>query len=166
MSDDASKFDPRFDPAFQRGYDGPVRTAPQNRQPARRSQGENPPQPIIGAPPQFRATERRDAFDGTISQATPASPGAGSDVAEPLEEDSPRRLNPFLLVLTVVGLVVIGLSCSLIANVDSLIQSSMDANSGYLFQMIWFGAPMGVGLGLATLIGVLFVLAARWRPRR
>lgn len=172
MSDDASKFDPRFDPAFQRGYDGPPpAVAPQRT--LRRSRSDSPPEPI-GLPPQYSAVEQSVFAERPSEFLQPEVTGRRADdrvARELLElehelEDAPRARNPFLAILGVVAVLLILGSVALLMNLEGLVERAMQQNNQtqfYYMQAIIYGAPMLIALGLATLIGVLFVYAVRWK---
>jgi hypothetical protein len=129
-------FDPRFDPAFQRGYDGPAVTPPTTSD-----------APAPAAPPLVRI----DPQAAVVSQA---------------EQDDlpPRRGNPFLVALAVIG---VALAVGGLVLVFQLRTIFGDGNGNPEFdyvtlQTLMIAAPILAGLGLATGIGVLFVLAVRW----
>lgn len=167
MSDDASKFDPRFDPAFQRGYDGPVQPSVR-----RRPRADSPPEPI-GLPPQYSAVERPVLADpmsdllrrDDAERGEKRAPRESSESDEE-EDTTPRGRNPFLIILTMIGVILIVGSLALLMNLDQIVRMGTQSNSQPYFglmSMIQLGAPMLVTLGLATLIGVLFVYAVRWK---
>lgn len=144
MSDD--RFDPRFDPAFQRGYDGP--TAP----PARKMTITTPPAsaPMVE---RQRQPEREVRIVEELDEYEYAD-----------ESDAPRRTNPFLIALGAVSLVLVGGGLYLVSRVRDLFadtQSSSDFDFVTL-QVLMDAAPIIVGLGVATAIGILFIFAVRW----
>jgi len=172
MSDDASKFDPRFDPAFQRGYDGPPpAVAPQRT--LRRSRSDSPPEPI-GLPPKYSAVEQPVFGErpSELLQPEVSSRRADDRVARELLEleleleDAPRGRNPFLVTLAIIGVLLILGSIAFMMNLEGLIEKATMQGSQTIFyymQAILYGAPLLMTLGLATLIGVLFVYAVRWK---
>lgn len=126
-----SDFDPRFDPAFQRGYDGPTVASPKSTDaPA------GDPTPVIRIE------------------------------ADPVDEElSPRRANPFLIGLAALAVALTAGGLALVFQLRALFADTQ-ANSDFDYitlQTLMIGAPIVVGLGLATGIGVLFVFATRWR---
>ena len=171
MSDDASKFDPRFDPAFQRGYDGPVQPSVR-----RRPRVESPPEPI-GLPPQYSAVERPVLADpmSDLLRRDDRREGAGrtedraqreSSDYEDDDEIAPRGGNPFLIILAMIGVLLILASVALLMNMDQIMQQANQNNpqpNYNLMLVVQLGTPMLITLGLATLIGVLFVFAVRWK---
>lgn len=152
MSDDAGKFDPRFDPAFQRGYDGPTRAVPREKL-----------QPTITAPPAARA------FD-PASAPMPAAEASGQQriIVEPTElfddEPSARRFNPFLIALLAAAVLLIGGGLYLTSRLGELFASPTESSQyDYItLQVMTIAAPMLIVLGIATGIGVLFIYAVRW----
>ena len=139
MSDDA-RFDPRFDPAFQPGYDGPLSSS----------------KPVAKARPA-----------ASVPEALPVVPLPVSD--EPAVEDdpAPRRPNPFLIALGAVAILLLGGGLYVVSRLRDLFadtQSTSDFDYVTL-QVLMYAAPLVLVLGLATGIGVLFLLAARWGRR-
>ena len=139
MSDDA-RFDPRFDPAFQPGYEGPLSSA----KPAAKSR------PAASVP------------EALVVVPTPVPD-------EPVAEDEPvsRRTNPFLIALGAVAILLLGGGLYVVSRLRDLFadtQSTSDFDYVTL-QVLMYAAPLVLVLGLATGIGVLFLLAARWGRR-
>ena len=156
MADDTTGFDSRFDPAFQRGFDGSVAEVRPLATPAA-------PTPVPDD------VERLVAL---VEAATSTEGGPGGDHDgdrdgardDDHDDDEPRGVNPFLLALAIVGVVLIGggiytaqaVSASYAA--DDII-SSLDYVT---FNLVIYGVPVAIALGVATGIGVLFVHAVRW----
>lgn len=153
MSDD--RFDPRFDPAFQRGYDGPAPAA------ARKMAISSPPAsaPVVDRQrqPDREVVERQRQTEREV---------VGFEELDEYEDESdlPRRANPFLIALGAVSLVLVGGGLYLISRVRDLFADTQ-ASSDFDFvtlQVLMQAAPIIVGLGLATAIGILFIFAVRW----
>jgi hypothetical protein len=154
---DSADFDPRFDPAFQRGFGGgPTTDAPARAVP--RSPAPVPVPAQIGLPPVVSAPV---TSDGTISEPQ-GGPDAAADV------DAPTRINPFLIALTTASvLLVAGGLWGVQAAREPFLQTEVSAQADYVgLQMLMEFAPMAIILGLATGLGVLFFLAAGWRRAR
>lgn len=138
MSDN-TRFDPRFDPAFQPGYDGPIAEA----QPAKARPAAVVPEalPVVQAP------------------AAP-EPDAADDLA-------PRRTNPFVIALAVAALLFLGGGLYLVSRLRDLFADtqSTSAFDYTTLQVLLYGAPLVLVLGLATGVGLLFLLAIRWDRR-
>lgn len=150
MSDNR-EFDPRFNPAFQRGYDGPL---PDASAPARET--ASPPARAVAAEPAplprleaSAAPDQRDEYDDRFIE---------SEVA------GPRRVNPFLIVLGAVSAVLVGGGLLLVSRLRDLFADTQSSSSfDYVtLQVLTTAAPLVICLGLATAIGVLFVFAVRW----
>ena len=145
-SDD--EFDPRFDPAFQRGFDGDgLRASSRPVDPA-------PTAPPIGLPP----------TPAGPNETLPSPTRAADDAAD---DDRPPRRNPFLIALAVVSvaLVVTGVWIIQIARAP-FDGTNAAANVDFVFLQILGGlAPASIALGVATAIGIVFVLAVDWQKR-
>lgn len=160
MSDDAGKFDPRFDPAFQRGFDGPTRAVAREKlQPT----SAVAPSVAITSPPPARAAEP-DAVDRVAEGAS----GQQRIVVEPTDylDDEPtgRRLNPFLIALVAAAVVLIGGGLYLTSRLGELFANPGESSQyDYItLQVMTIAAPMLIVLGIATGVGVLFIYAVRW----
>ena len=131
-----SDFDPRFDPAFQRGFDG--RTRPASKQ-TDDAAPESPP--LVRIDPDAAA------------------------LADPEPEDLlARRGNPFLVALIALAVALTVGGLALVFQLRTIFaDSTASSEFDYItLQTLTIGAPILVGLGIATGVGVLFVLAARW----
>jgi len=136
MSDDP-RFDPRFDPAFQPGYDGPIIAAKPIMQP-----------PATAAPPTPVAEQPRRSVLTTTAVD---------------EEPEPRRLNPFIIALAAIALLLAGGGVYLVARMRDLFADTSDPSFDFVTMQVLMGlAPLVLVLGVATGIGVLFLLARRW----
>jgi hypothetical protein len=110
-SEGASVVDPRYDPAFQRGYEAPV-----------------------------------------------------SSVVEPVEAS--RRRNPWLVVLWILAIAFTASGiAALYYSTAALSSPNLDNTVAFYVvpQLVQAVAPWLVGVGLATLSGVVFVHAVQWR---
>jgi hypothetical protein len=152
MSNDATPgFDPRFDPAFQRGFDGPTRTDVPVSAPASPPRSPAPKLEKVEEPREF--SDQADAL-------------SAAEVDDALEAPT-RRPNPFLIALTVVSVILIigGLWAAQFAR-ESFLTVNLSTDIDYVtLQMVIFGAPLAIAIGIATALGVLFILAQRWRRR-
>ncbi|GAB2465080.1 hypothetical protein HD599_000097 [Conyzicola lurida] len=152
---DSADFDPRFDPAFQRGFGGgPTTDAPARAVP-------RPPAPApaqIGLPLVVQAPVTPE---GTIPDLQ-GGPDAAADV------DAPKRINPFLIALAAASILLIaGGLWGVQAAREPFLQTDVAAQADYVgLQMLMEFAPMAIILGLATGLGVLFFLAAAWQRAR
>lgn len=166
MSDDRN-FDPRFDPAFQRGYDGvvdarPRATVTESVAPAPAATPAAAVAPATASDPVAQAA----VVQGAVPQGSTAQ--ASTVVEEiPGEDPLPRRVNPFLIVLALISIVLIGAGFYLVARIPDLYANSQDSvNFDFVtLQVLIAAAPLSIALGLATAIGLLFVLALGWGKR-
>lgn len=178
------RFDPRFSPAFQPGYDPRVHREAPPAAPLRQEPRRDWPE-TRGAATQAGS---REAGPVDVGLAGSGSAGSGTDefsifaitgetVGEPedlaFEEPEPapwwRRINPWLIVLWILGIAIVLLAFQL-ANVvfdAAFLQGQNSGNLGYfvsmLPQMVIFGLPSLICLGLATFVTPFVILAARWR---
>lgn len=150
MTAKSDEFDPRFDPAFQRGFDGqPVRAAQ-----ARPTAEPAPAAPPIGLPPTTTAGD--DALRSTSQSADAAA-----------ATDLPRRPNPFLVALAIVSVALVAVGVWIIQVARAPFDgNNAAANVDFVFLQILGGlAPAAIALGVATAIGVVFVYAVDWQKR-
>ena len=167
-------FDPRFDPAFQPGYDPSVHRK----------------ESLFSRTPSVASTfgGRQDdpalvsgVVSGVGSEAPPAA-GVGDRPAAaegfppeeelPLGEPAPwwRRVNPYFLALGALGVIFIVAGFAFVNVAAEGMRSGFNSNLGddsIFWQMFWqmslFGSPMLIVLGLASLVSIVVILAARWR---
>jgi hypothetical protein len=169
MSDDRNaEVDPRFDPAFQRGFDPTIPIQEYVPEPSPRRVVIPPAaaQPVVSrADPVPAAPDPAPA--GLLSEWDGARADASGADPEPSAESTPSR-NPFLLLL---GLIAVAL---VVAGVWLFIQSGEAFNSTLVrsqgdymsLDASIHAAPFIALLGGATAIGVVFVFASKWRARR
>jgi hypothetical protein len=137
MSNERSTFDPRFDPAFQRGFDGEVESI---------------------------LTER--SIEPAIIEPVLSSPAVTEpqliEISEP--DARGRRINPYLIALGAVSVVLIAGGLYLVSRLREFFDSSQ-TTSDFDFvtlQVLLYAAPLIVVLGVATAIGMVFLAAVRW----
>jgi len=145
VSDDRD-FDPRFDAAFQRGYQGVVDAAPQATRPA---------------PSQARAIEPDVA---PVELAAVAAP-----VVETADAEDPvaRGANPFLIALGIAAILLVGGGVYIATRLPGLYADTQNStNFDFVtLQVLIAAAPLSIALGIGTAIAMLFLLALRWgRP--
>lgn len=164
MADDDESIDPRFDPAFQRGFEGTVGVTPRRAPLGTPSvlPAQAPPTPPAQVQPAARAVVSSYAV-------RPGAPEAIVDAApEPAvapDDEPQRRFNPFLVALAVIGvvLIVIGLVGAQFANGVYASDTLTSSISYATVLLVISGSAVSAGLGLATLIGIVFVYALRYR---
>jgi hypothetical protein len=189
MSDEKSAdIDPRFDPAFQRGFDPSV--------PVEEYVPQALPRRITMPPPGVQAESGASSASAFAPKATPetvrplattvvaahpdappiaSSAGAptgaptGDAVDEPeMEPDANAGRNPFLLFLGIIAIALIAAGIWLFVSAgDSFNSKAVRSQGDYMSLTATIQtAPFIALLGAATAIGVLFVFASRWRRRR
>ena len=173
MSDDKDvEIDPRFDPAFQRGFDQtiPIDEYVPDPLPRKTAAAPAPAAPIV-APP-------------TIAPVPPAAPKAQptaiapdyidvefdadtETVTEPEPDSSPSR-NPFLLFLGIISIALVAAGIWLfVRSGDAFNSRDVRSQGDYMsLDATIHMAPFIALLGGATAIGVLFVFASKWKKRR
>jgi hypothetical protein len=160
MASGGSNLDPRFDPVFQRGYQGGLRdavapVAPPSPEPTHISTPTVEPEPV--APP---APGRVGADDERYLPVI-MTDNAG-------ERPEPRRLvNPFIVLLWIAGpaLAIMGVVGAQEAFVQQWSNNFTPEDSGRL-QGIMMAAEASVTVGLAIVGALLFWHAAAWRRAR
>lgn len=182
MSDDKDvEIDPRFDPAFQRGFDQSipieeyVPAAPQRDRSATGAIPAQAPAPsrvdplpataVVAPAPTARPAERVEA-DAAADVHADADAESAVD-AVPEADSSPSR-NPFLLSLIVIAIALVAVGVWLFVRSGAAFNSRDVRSQGDYMSLdaTIHMAPFIALLGAATAIGVLFVFAAKWTRRR
>ncbi|MET0932459.1 MAG: hypothetical protein ABWX56_02015 [Mycetocola sp.] len=173
---DRAGFDPRYSPEFQRGFD---RAAAEQAQEEFSAETGAPERVLPVPPPAVRRIP-------PVPTATPAPPDADATLAElgfeePTDAEaselpaSPWR-NPYLVALTVTGLALVAGGIGAFRWAVSQVYGGTVFESGatedemreamLASQLAWGLSPLLTLAGVLTLLGVLFFVAHRWRPRR
>lgn len=168
--------DPRYDPMFQRGYQG----APPGSAAAR------PPRPVHQSarpvPPAADA-QRRESNPGQVPESPGLEPLGPAPSASPQsrpvvtteifgEGAGPvRRLripNPFIILLWLIGpgLIVVGINSTLLAFSERTFGPITSSEEMALQQLAWTLSPSAVTVGLGIIAGLVFWHAAGWRRAR
>jgi hypothetical protein len=155
MNDETrSDIDPRFDPAFQRGFDPatPVR----EREPAPLPRAAPPSVPVAPPVPVVQAAHE-----------PPSATLDAEEIADSSLESHPGR-NPYLLVLGVVAIILVAVGVWLFVQSGAQFNSREVRSQGDYMSLdaTIHMAPFISLLGAATAIGVVFVFAVRWRRRK
>ncbi|HEX4444395.1 MAG TPA: hypothetical protein VHZ81_12535 [Galbitalea sp.] len=183
MSDEKSReVDPRFDPAFQRGFDPTIPITESVPEPVERRAAAAPPtatrapaparqpipaaEPVAPAKPVARAAAPLTAPTPVV-EAADSSASDDEPVAEIAPETAPSR-NPFLLFLGIIAVALIATGIWLFVRSGDAFNSKVVRSQGdYMSLTATINmAPFIALLGAATVIGVLFVFAAKYRGRR
>jgi len=171
--------DPRYDPAFQRGFDGKVATGSRADVAARRSApyvtsalqrpaADRPQAPVqVGPPPASGAVLAEST--ASASPDSDAEPAARVTVVAAAEQPlRPPWTNPFAIAVFVLGLVVLFSGAWFLQETSRMAQSTegFQTQADYWYMQVgMIGAPIALGLGVAILAGVLFLCAAYWSRR-
>jgi hypothetical protein len=165
MTDDDQRVDPRYDPAFQRGFEGQVTSGLRARTSVRRSALVSPAPYRTGEPePEVEEYGVQEA--GQTRTGAEAEPMPAPDYV-PVASVGVRNLgrNPFLVTLVVLGVTLIigGVAWANQAR-QTVADLATELDYWYL-QASVVGAPLTIITGIAVLAGVLFVAAAAWNRR-
>lgn len=178
--------DPRFDPTFQRGFRPDSRRSDSSRrersrrEPVARSAPDRAAHESTLPPKQAQAPAQapKQVPIPPVSPPNAADSAAGSTIDEDDGTDlvsmtPPARFNPYIVALWVIGiiLVVAGAGFLFWAQTISRMSGGYDPNQGVPIEIILanlaysVSGPM-VAVGLATLIGLIFLRAVGHRSVR
>ncbi|TXK19129.1 hypothetical protein [Homoserinibacter sp. GY 40078] len=181
---DEKGLDPRYDPAFQRGYDGhsatrseTARHAPRFGSALQRPAAEHAPD-ATSAPYASHATRSDVAAGYTAPAAATDAPTAAADAgtgtvpAAPAPEPvvvvaapAPLRApwtNPFIIVTAILGLALTAMAGSMLLTASD---AMTNPDSYYLAQVSIFGAPPLLAAGLLIVSAVLVICGLHWARR-
>lgn len=175
MSDDNNAgVDPRFDPAFQRGFDSsvPIETStPQPR--ARKSALAEPRQGAAAAAASAPASSARPVVAAKpdvaeVLDVAPDEPSSADAASDDAAAETAAGRNPFLLLLGIIAVALFATGIWLFVRSGDEFNSKVVQSQGdYMSLTATINvAPFIAMLGAVTAIGVLFVYAIRWRKRR
>lgn len=155
MTAKSDEFDPRFDPAFQRGFEGerPRSVAPRPVAEPPRASTAHAPEPAGAGP------------GGTVAADASSSPIRSTDATD--EADEPHRANPFLIALAVVAVALVASGVWAVQAARAPFEgTNAAANVDFIgLQILQALAPASISLGVATAIGIVFVYALDWQRR-
>lgn len=177
QGDEGAAIDPRYDRAFQRGFEGEVTTGPRGQSTLRRTAAVNPaparrtaqvvdrvdrvePIPVEQPEPSRLAPE---------SESAPAAVVAGSVDPEPVT--TPRDLirNPFIIALAVLGalLILVG-SIWAYEGFAAIVKNGGTRNEVEFWaaQTMSFGAPLAIVVGLGVVAVLLVLFGRSWQRAR
>jgi hypothetical protein len=183
MADDPNRIDPRYDPAFQRGFSGEIRTTRRGESALRRTAVvSSAPDRLPAAPvPSAGAAASQPPVEAVPAEPAAAEPAAPEPIGprEPAAVPSPVVVaaesasardvtrNPFYLAAAALAvLLIVGGAVWLNQGFAAIADDRTATNVGYYAAMAMsFGAPLLIGIGIAIIAGLLFVLARGWRAR-
>jgi hypothetical protein len=169
--DDGAAIDPRYDPAFQRGFEGEVATGPRGQSTLRRTAAVNPAPARMPAQPAQPVDRIEPMAPAAVENAEPLPTlAAGGDAVAPSAVDAasqpvttPRELirNPFIIALAALAalLILVGAIWAY-EGFAAIVKNGGTRNEVEFWaaQTMSFGAPLAivVGLGVAAVLLVLF----------
>lgn len=171
MSDDKSvEIDPRFDPAFQRGFDPtiPIEEYVPDPLPRETSAAAAAPSRVAAPPPLAPAPPAASKVQPAATAPDIIDVEVDPD-AEPIAEpDSSPSRNPFLLFLGIISIALVAAGIWLfVRSGDAFNSRDVRSQGDYMsLDATIHMAPFIALLGGATAIGVLFVFASKWKKRR
>jgi hypothetical protein len=175
MSDEKNDgVDPRFDPAFQRGFDPsiPIEEYVPDPQPRTVAAPTVIAAPVIAAPVAAATQPPLPKPEPAAVPAPQAVVGAVDDVddepAVAIDADASPARNPFLLFLGIIAIALVAAGIWLfIRSGDAFNSKEVRSQGDYMsLDASIHSAPFIALLGGATAIGVLFFFASKWRRRR
>ena len=167
--DDGAAIDPRYDPAFQRGFDGEVATGPRGQSTLRRTAAVNPAparmpvQPAESTPADSVEASSVDPAEPLPTLAPMPDTSADAMDAAGQAATTPRELirNPFMIALAALAalLILVGAIWAY-EGFAAIVKNGGTRNEVEFWaaQTMSFGAPLAIvaGLGIATVLLVLF----------
>jgi hypothetical protein len=178
------EIDPRYDPAFQRGYDGTA-TAGSRSDATTRHAGPRVtsalqrPLPLASAAGRGASAPAQTVGLPPGAPAAPAAPGAPEADAAPAASAAPvvqvaapalrpPWTNPFAILVTIIGIGVLGVGIWLLQETFQMTESEAGFQSQTDYWFLQWGmtaSPILVSLGIAILVTVLVMCAAYWGRR-
>jgi hypothetical protein len=167
MTDD-QRVDPRYDPAFQRGFEGTVASGLRARTSVRRTALVSPaPYRSAGPEPEVEEYGVQDV-EPTRSSAEEEPEAVPEHVAvRPVTLRDLSR-NPFLVALVALSLVLIIGGAAWANQARGLVAARGGASTDldyWFLQASTTAAPLTILTGIGILAGVLFVAAGVWNRR-
>ena len=174
---DRAGFDPRYSPEFQRGFNPAVHDGPATNSETH----ERIPELPEGAAPRLTSVPPQPSSSdvGLVPQPPRPEPGDGAaavDGAGTVDEIAvPPWRNPYLVVLTILGVVLLATGISAFRwSVEQVYRGQFgfggedeQAREAWLAaQVAWGLSPLLAFAGVMTLIGVIFFIAITWGSYR
>lgn len=170
--DRKARIDPRYDPAFQRGYRGEVRRSLQARPGRGEPASTPPPSKITHAPaPAIPKVDRSEPEpgDAIVDDDSSVDDSNIDDAHADVHLMPPPRMNPYVVALWVIGIAlsVGGVVLQWWAQM-SQVSGAFSVQNGVPLRVLLISlantvtGPM-ITVGLATIVGLIFMLAVRRR---
>lgn len=167
---DGAAVDPRYDPAFQRGFQGEVATGPHGQSTLRRTAAVNPPSTRPG-PQRAESFVPAPFAQPAVPQSPDPAPEPAASAGQPAPVSQPaggaRELtrNPFVIALAVLGaLLIVGGAVWAYEGFATIVKNGGTRNEVEFWaaQTMSFGAPLAIVLGLAIAATLLALLGRAW----
>lgn len=173
-SDDGAVIDPRYDPAFQRGFEGEVATGPRGQSTLRRTAAVNPAPARMSARPDQRfepATVEPPEALATLAPVAEAAPTSAPPDSAPVAVTTPRELmrNPFMVALAALGaLLILAGAIWAYEGFAAIVKNGGTRNEVEFWaaQTMTFGAPLAIVVGLAIAAVLLVLFGRSWQRSR
>lgn len=171
--DEGAAIDTRYDPAFQRGFDGEVATGPRGQSTLRRTAAVNPAPARMAAQPveQFApAAVEHAALHPTLPLTAETARAQLADAA-PAAVTTPRELlrNPFMIALGALAalLILVGAIWAY-EGFATIVKNGGTRNEVEFWaaQTMSFGAPLAIVVGLAVVAVLLVLFGRSWQRSR
>jgi hypothetical protein len=176
--DDGGAIDPRYDPAFQRGFSGEVQTGAHGQSTLRRTAAVNPSSslPAPQRPDEFRisppsAVETAAVAEAQALAAVPDDVDVAHHAVDGVVAATPRELarNPFVIALAALAAVLI-LAGSVWAyeGFATIVKNGGTRNEVEFWaaQTMSFGAPLAIVAGLSVVAVLLVIFGRSWNRTR
>lgn len=170
---DGAAIDPRYDPAFQRGFDGEVATGPRGQSTLRRTAAVNPAPARMAAQPveQVEAAEVDEAAKPSSLQPAPEPAVGAMPEPAPAAATTPRELmrNPFTIALAALAVLLILVGAIWAYEGFATIVKNGGTRNEVEFwaaQTMSFGAPLAIVVGLAVVAVLLVLFGRSWQRSR
>jgi hypothetical protein len=169
MSDEKNaEIDPRFDPAFQRGFDQTIPIEEYRPDPLpKKAEPAAAPPPVAPSrvAPVTPPAARPEPAIAEVAEPDSDSAAAG-DAADSEPDASPSR-NPFLLFLAIISIALVAAGIWLfVRSGDAFNSKEVQSQGDYMsLDATIHMAPFIALLGAATAIGIVFVFASKWGKR-
>ena len=169
---DGAAIDPRYDPAFQRGFDGEVATGPRGQSTLRRTAAVNPAPARLAVQP-VEPVDPADADDPPALSSRQSAPEPAAPPAEsaPVAATTPRELlrNPFTIALAALAVLLILVGAIWAYEGFATIVKNGGTRNEVEFwaaQTMSFGAPLAIVVGLAVAAVLLVLFGRSWQRTR
>jgi hypothetical protein len=176
--DDEAAIDPRYDPAFQRGFEGEVATGPRGQSTLRRTAAVNPAparmpaQPAESTPPDSVETSSVDPAE-PLPTLAPMHDASSADAMDAAAQPAitPRELirNPFMIALGALAALLIFVGgIWAYQGFAAIVKNGGTRNEVEFWaaQTMSFGAPLAIVAGVSIAAVLLVLFGRAWQRSR